>query len=84
MRMYQIKLWYISYRPIIHHLNGFVKEKKNERRKNVDEKAREAQREYLREWRRKNPDRVRESNRRYWQRRAARMAAEKEAAKREE
>lgn len=33
--------------------------------------AREAQREYMREWRRKNPDRVREKNKRYWERKAA-------------
>ena len=30
----------------------------------MDEKAREAQRAYMREWRRKNKDKVRESNRR--------------------
>ena len=40
----------------------------------VDEKAREAQRAYMREWRRKNKDKVRESNRRYWMRRAQRTA----------
>lgn len=44
----------------------------------MDEKAREAQREYLREWRKRNPERVRESNKRYWQKRAAKLAAEKE------
>lgn len=33
--------------------------------------AREAQREYMREWRRKNPERVREKNKRYWERKAA-------------
>lgn len=47
--------------------------------KQNDELAREAKRQYFREWRRKNPDKVRESNRKYWQRRAARLAAEKEA-----
>ena len=46
----------------------------------MDEKARAAQREYLREWRKRNPDKVRESNRRYWARRAAKKAqAEQEA-----
>lgn len=40
----------------------------------MDEKAREAQRAYMREWRRKNKDKVRESNRRYWMRRAQRTA----------
>lgn len=52
--------------------------------KRIDEQARAARAEYFREWRRKNPDKVRENNRKYWQRRAARMAAEKEAAKRED
>lgn len=50
----------------------------------MDEMAREAQRQYLREWRKRNPERVREANRRYWQRRAERLAAEKEAEKRED
>lgn len=39
----------------------------------MDEKAREAQRAYMREWRRRNKDKVRESNRKYWVRRAQRM-----------
>lgn len=47
----------------------------------MDEKAREARREYLREWRKRNPDKVRENNRRYWERRAAKKAqAEQEKA----
>ena len=40
----------------------------------MDEKAREAQRAYMREWRRRNKDKVRESNRRYWVRRAQKIA----------
>lgn len=52
--------------------------------KRLDEQARTARAEYFREWRRKNPDKVRENNRKYWQRRAARLAAEKEAAKHED
>ena len=32
--------------------------------------AREAQRAYMREWRKKNPERVREKNQRYWERKA--------------
>ena len=43
----------------------------------MNEQAREAQRVYMREWRRKNKDKVRDSNRRYWERRAKRMAAKK-------
>lgn len=46
--------------------------------KQLDEQARAARAEYFREWRRKNPDKVRENNRKYWQRRAARLAAERE------
>lgn len=38
--------------------------------------AKEAQRAYLREWRRKNPEKVRESNRRYWERKAAQLEQE--------
>ena len=46
--------------------------------KRIDEQAKAARAEYFREWRRKNPDKVRENNRKYWQRRAARLAAERE------
>ena len=44
---------------------------------NMNENAREAQRVYMREWRRRNPDKVREINQRYWMRRAERMKAKK-------
>ena len=37
-----------------------------------------ARREYQKKWREKNPDKVRENNARYWERRAARLAAERE------
>lgn len=33
--------------------------------------AKQAQREYARQWRRKNPDKIRDINRRYWQKKAA-------------
>lgn len=39
----------------------------------VSDAARMAQREYARQWRRKNPEKVRESNRRYWERKAQQM-----------
>lgn len=52
--------------------------------KSLQELAREAQREYHREWRRKNPDKIREKNARYWRRRAEKMAAGKEATKSED
>ena len=35
------------------------------------EAARMARRDYLMQWRKNNPDKVREYNRRYWERRAA-------------
>ncbi len=44
------------------------------------ERAAEERREYFRQWRAKNKDKVRENNRRYWERRAAKKAqAEQEA-----
>lgn len=38
--------------------------------------AKEAQRAYKRSWRRKNPEKVKEYNRRYWEKKAV-MAAER-------
>ncbi|OUO13139.1 hypothetical protein B5F94_10740 [Flavonifractor sp. An4] len=43
--------------------------------KQLDEQARAARAAYFREWRKKNPDKVRESNRRYWERRAQKLQA---------
>lgn len=46
----------------------------------LEERAREERREYYRQWRAKNPDKVKENNRRYWEKRAAKKAqAEQEA-----
>lgn len=42
----------------------------------MDEKAKEARRAYKREWNRRNPDKVKEYQARYWARKAARMAQE--------
>lgn len=39
------------------------------------EKAREAQRLYIKEWRKKNPEKVRAIQERYWENRLARMKA---------
>lgn len=36
----------------------------------LSEAAREAKREYYRQWRKRNPDRKRESDRRYWEKKA--------------
>mgnify|MGYP000864639481 FL=1 len=42
----------------------------------IKELARELQREYLRLWRKKNPDKIKEYNERYWRRRAIRELKE--------
>lgn len=42
----------------------------------LSKQAKDAQRAYLREWRRKNPEKVRENNRRYWERKAAQLEQE--------
>ena len=42
----------------------------------VQELAKELQREYLREWRRNNPDKVGEYNQRYWRKKALEMLKE--------
>ena len=43
---------------------------------NEDAKALEMRRAYLREWRAKNRDKVKTYNRTYWERKAARLAAD--------
>ena len=48
---------------------------------NIEKMAKEVQARYMREWRAKNKDRVRASNKRYWQRRAKKEAAQKENEK---
>lgn len=42
----------------------------------MNEMAKEAYRQYQREWRRKNKDKVRAINHRYWEKRAKRMRAD--------
>ena len=44
----------------------------------TSEEARAARREYYRQYRKKNPDKVREANRRYWEKKARESAAEQE------
>jgi len=46
----------------------------------LEELARELQREYLREWRRNNPDKVKEYNERYWKKKALEMLKEQQEA----
>jgi hypothetical protein len=45
---------------------------------NLTQEALEARRAYQREWGRKNPEKRKAANARYWARRAARKAAEKQ------
>lgn len=45
----------------------------------MDEKALEAQRAYMREWRKKNKDKIKEHNARYWAKKAAQMKAQGKA-----
>lgn len=47
----------------------------------MSERAKASRAEYYRKWRAMNPEKVKEKNRRYWERRAAKNAAEKEAEK---
>ena len=44
----------------------------------MQELKREARREYLREWRRKNPDKLKAAQERYWLKKAAEIAAKRE------
>ncbi len=46
----------------------------------MTDEAREAQRAYNREWRRKNPEKKKAQNERYWARKAEKLRQEKEAA----
>lgn len=43
------------------------------------EAIKQARREYQREWRRKNPDKVKAAQERHWLRKAAQLAKEQEA-----
>lgn len=47
--------------------------------KDLSPEAKEARRNYHREWAAKNPERVKEANRRFWERKAQAEAAGKEA-----
>ena len=44
----------------------------------MNEEAKKARREYYRKYRASHPDKVREQNKRYWERRAAREAEKRE------
>lgn len=45
----------------------------------LSENAKQARREYKREWRAKNKNKVKESNRRYWEKRGQNIPAENQA-----
>lgn len=51
---------------------------------NTTKKAREARNAYQRKWNKKNPDKVREYQRRYWERKAAELEAEERSAEKPE
>ena len=46
----------------------------------MTKEAKAARAKYMREWRKKNPDKQREYNARKWERKAQQIAAEREAA----
>ena len=47
--------------------------------KQLSEEARKARNEYYREWRKKNPEKVKQAQERYWKKKAKEMQAEAEA-----
>ena len=51
-----------------------MEQKNNISTQALEELARAAQRRYKAEWRKKNKDKVREHNKRYWAKRALRLA----------
>lgn len=44
----------------------------------MEELKREARREYIREWRKRNPEKVQAAQERYWMKKAAEIAAKRE------
>jgi hypothetical protein len=46
--------------------------------KELERATKEAKRDYAREWRKRNPDKVKAANARYWAKKALALAAEKE------
>ena len=53
-------------------------DEKNKLREEVLAEIREANRQYKKEWRRKNPDKVKAANERYWLKRMASLMEEKQ------
>lgn len=50
---------------------AYYRKRRNEARENMTDEAKESHNEYYRNWRKKNKDKVREYNERYWQKKAA-------------
>ncbi len=46
----------------------------------IQELSRKIQREYQREWRKKNPDKIKEYNQRYWRKKALMLKEQQEDA----
>ena len=67
-----VHIVYNTYKEYIHarHI------KQTERRPCMTAEAREARNAYLREWRRQNPDKVKQQRERYWNRQAEKMRKE--------
>lgn len=51
--------------------SAYYRKRRNEARENMTDEAKESHNEYYRNWRKKNKDKVREYNERYWQKKAA-------------
>ena len=50
----------------------------------MEELKREASREYIREWRKRNPEKVQAAQERYWAKKAAEIAAKREKTSKNE
>ena len=79
MKWLFINMWYLAtgdnlIKPYIEGGNNMDKKLTDEQ---IKELARELQREYLRLWRKRNPEKIKEYNERYWRRRAIRELKEK-------
>ena len=51
--------------------NAYQRRRRRESRETMTDEAKETHREYCRDWRKKNPEKVREYNARYWAKKAA-------------
>lgn len=65
--------------PCWHGIAGTADTRRKDNR-SMDEKAKEARRAYKREWNRKNKDKVKASQERYWARKAAEAEGKERAA----